>query len=121
MFGVERTNDRRKKKLIMAVEVLAESDYDCQACDDRLKLERGCEQRGQVPSYLGDEPIYRCPLKLISPLSFEYVRAFAFYSKGWLPNDKSWQMETKKFLDAMIVIENTKIQIEQKQQDKKAK
>jgi hypothetical protein len=105
----------------MAVEVLASKSYDCHQCDDNLKLERGCETRGRVPSYLGDEPIYRCPLQLISPLSYEYIRAFALFQKHFLPNGVAWNHEAKKFLDAMVVLENTKLNLENREIEEKGK
>jgi hypothetical protein len=89
----------------LAVKVM-ELDFDCLECDDILKRERGCEKDGIVPFYFEDEKYFRCPLKLISPLSWEYLRAFSFYQKNILPQGKGWLEESQKFLDAMIILEN---------------
>jgi hypothetical protein len=80
-----------------------------------LKKERGCEAEGIVPFYINDERFFRCPLKLITPVSYEYIAAYRLYEKGYLPHGAGWVAESRKFLDAMAVIENavTKQEIEQ--------
>lgn len=94
---------------------------DCQQCDDTLKKERGCEGRGILPFEIDGERHFRCPIKLITPLSWEYIRAFNFFKRGFLPNDKSWLDESQKFLDAMGIIENeaTKIEKEKLKKNKR--
>lgn len=59
-----------------------------------------------VPFYIEDEKYFRCPLKLITPVSWEYMRAFSLYQKGILPNAQGWLNESQKFIDAMVIIEN---------------
>ncbi len=45
------------------------------------------------------------------PLSYEYIKAFNFYQKSILPHNKGWLEESEKFLEAMTIIENTQIKI----------
>lgn len=97
----------------MAVEILSEKDFNCRECDDTLKKERGCEAEGIVPFYINDERYFRCPLKLISPLSYEYITAFRFYEKGKFPNGEAWLRESRKYLEAMAVVDNVRARLEQ--------
>ncbi len=61
------------------------------------------------------EMVFRCPLKLINGITWEYVKAYRFYKKGLLPNGKSWQDESQKFLDAMVVLENEVSRVEKEE------
>lgn len=63
---------------------------------------------------------YRCPLKLISSISWEYLQAYRFYKMGLLPNGIIYQNESKKYLDAMMIIEGEFAKIEE-EKIKKAK
>ena len=92
----------------MAVEVLITNDgkLDCHTCDDKLKEERGHDRNGIIPFWVGEERVYRCPLTLITPLSYEYIKAFSFFDRGFLPNGKSWQSESNKLLQALQILEN---------------
>lgn len=96
----------------MAVEVLASAkELNCRECDDKLKEERGCEKEGILPFYYREERLFRCPIKLITKASWEYIAAFPLYQKGILPNSEVWREESDKFLEAMAVIENTQNKI----------
>jgi hypothetical protein len=54
-------------------------------------------------------------LKLITPVSLEYIRAYNFFEKSILPQGRGWVQESKKFLDAMIVLENEIRRLENEQ------
>jgi hypothetical protein len=88
--------------------------YNCPDCDDKLKAERGCETKGIMPCFYYQETIYQCPLKVITPLSWEYLRAYSLYQKSILPQNKGWVEENDKFLQAMSVVdaEAKRIEIE---------
>ena len=43
---------------------------------------------------------------IITPLSWEYVKAFGFYEKGYLPNGSGWNNESNKLVQAVSVLEN---------------
>ena len=71
-----------------------------------MKKERGHDTTGIVPFWVGGKQIFRCPLTIITPLSWEYIKAFGFYEKGFLPNGRGWVEESNKFIQAMMVLEN---------------
>lgn len=81
-------------------------DLNCRECDTNLKRERGCNADGILPSRIDAETYWRCPLKLVTPISWEYIKAYRFYKGNLLPNGKGWLDESDKFLDAMIIIGN---------------
>lgn len=43
---------------------------------------------------------------LIEPLSYDYIKAFSFYEKGFMPNGESWLNESHKFIQAMTFLSN---------------
>jgi hypothetical protein len=96
-------------------------EFNCRECDDILKKERGCETDGIVPFYINEERYFKCPIKLITPLSWEYLRAFSFYKNNILPHGRGWLEESQKFLDAMIILENEykKVELEKIERKKK--
>ena len=92
----------------MAVEILVtnEGKLDCHSCDDKLKEERGHDREGIIPFLVDGKRIFRCPLTIITPLSYEYLKAFNFYEKAILPNGKGWNEENNKFIQAMMLLGN---------------
>jgi hypothetical protein len=99
----------------VVIEVL-QLGFDCHECDERLQKERGCVEPGILPFYIEDDtPLYRCPLSLITEITWDYVRAYALYQKNLLPNGQAWINESQKYLDAMTVLENEVKRIEGEQ------
>jgi hypothetical protein len=99
----------------VVIEVL-QLGFDCHECDERLQKERGCTEPGILPFYIEDDtPTYRCPLSLITSITWDYVRAYALYQKNLLPNGTAWMNESQKYLDAMTVMENEVKRIEGEQ------
>lgn len=99
--------------------MLQAKDLNCAECDEKLKKERGCVEKGIMPFFDDTGPTYRCPLKQISALSWEYLRAFSFFQKGFLPNGSGWGNESDKFLEAMQYISNRVSDIEDELAKKK--
>lgn len=93
----------------MAIEILEQykGKLDCQKCDDTLKKERGHYEKGIIPFLIDGKRVFQCPLTLIAPLSYEYIKAFSFYEKQFLPNGQGWINESNKYLQAMMLIEST--------------
>lgn len=89
----------------MAVQALG-LGLSCQECDDKLQVERGCKKKGVLPFNIDGETVFRCPLKSVTDLSWEYIRAYMFYKKNILPHGKGWLEENGKFLDAMTVLDS---------------
>ena len=92
----------------MAVEILVtnEGKLDCHSCDDKLKEERGHDREGIIPFLVDGKRIFRCRLTILTPLSYEYLKAFNFYEKAILPNGKGWNEENNKFIQAMMLLGN---------------
>jgi len=80
---------------------------NCQDCRESQRDDRGCERDSIIKNRWEIEKEYyqRCPLKIISGVSFDYIHAYRFFKMGYLPNGKGWLDETKKFLQAMNVID----------------
>ncbi len=51
--------------------------------------------------------VYKKPIEMITPLSWEYIKAFGFYEKHWYPNGNiGWLNEGNKFVEAMSIMDN---------------
>ena len=107
----------------MAVKILFENEgkLNCHECDDKLKEERGHDREGIVPFLVDGKRVFRCPLTFITPLSWEYIKAFGFYEKGILPNGKGWLKESDRFLEAITIIDSefSKIKKQEESNNKK--
>ncbi len=68
--------------------------------------------------YIDNEKVMQCPLSSIKSESLEFLNAYNLYRIGILPNGKGWLEESKKFLQAMKVIDNTMQEQEKKSIDK---
>lgn len=97
----------------MALDVLG-MGLECRSCDEQLKKERGCTADGMVPFEVDGERLFRCPRSLITPISWEYIDAYSLYKVHFLPNGNAWLDESRKFIDAMIVLSNKIAQMENK-------
>ena len=63
----------------------------------------------------GGEEFTGCPVKKIMPQSWDYLRAFLFYNRGFLPNPGGWRDQPSKFIRAIEIIEFELIKIKEKQ------
>ncbi len=81
--------------------------FDCRTCDSTLRKERGHDEKGIMPFHVGGEIVFRCPLMLVNKETWEYVAAYKFYKKNLLPSGQSYLFESKKYLDAMVILENS--------------
>jgi hypothetical protein len=62
---------------------------------------------------IGDEEFSRCPRSLITIKSIEYLNAYIFFEKGFLPNPGGWLDQPLKFIQAMRVIAAEVIKIKE--------
>jgi len=62
---------------------------------------------------IGDEEFSRCPRSLITIKSIEYLNAYIFLEKGFLPNPGGWLDQPLKFIQAMRVIAAEVIKIKE--------
>ena len=80
-------------------------EMDCQYCTDQQKKVRGCEEEtGNI--LIAGKVQRRCPLKTIPSYICNYIQAYNYYQKGFLPNAGSWQDESEKVIQAFNIIEN---------------
>jgi hypothetical protein len=84
---------------------------DCRKCSDQDKAELGCEEESIVPggviSITSENLNFtRCPLKIVTSVSLEYLRAYRYFSKGYLPDEGGWRDQSAKFLHAMDIIDS---------------
>ena len=61
-----------------------------------------------------NEEFKGCPVKRITSRSWEYLRAYIFYNRGFLPNAGGWKDQPAKFVRAMEIIEFELIKIKEK-------
>ena len=89
------------------------SELDCRKCNEAIKELRGCEK--ETGSYFvnGDE-YKRCPLKLIHFQTWEAIKFFGFYDKGFLPTNDGLLEQTSKFIDVLSFIRREQYKYEQK-------
>jgi len=88
---------------------------DCQTCTDQQKEYRGCVTESNVGFYINGEEYKICPIRSIPRHIFEYLRAYNWYQKGFLPNGNMWLDESEKFLQAMNAIDTARAEIEQEE------
>jgi hypothetical protein len=60
---------------------------------------------------LGDWEFSRCPRSLVTIESIEYLNAYMFFAKGFLPNPGGWLDQPLKFIQAMRIIEQEMIKL----------
>ncbi len=97
-------------------------NLDCQSCTEILQKSRGCEKKAAIPAFnLDGEDFYRCPLKIITRQSIEYIRFYNFYREGYLPNTGGIMDQPGKFLDAMQIVEGAVREIEEEARKKPRK
>lgn len=92
--------------------------FNCRECDETLRKERGCTENGIMPFDVGGERTFRCPLKLVTEMTWLYVEAYTFYKKSLLPNGSSYLRETQKYIEAMMVLDGEYARIEAEQMEK---
>jgi len=67
-----------------------------------LKVFRGCEKEAEFGGFEFERKVLkRCPVKLITRQSTNYIRYYNFFEKGFLPNGGGLLDQPAKFLDAM--------------------
>ncbi len=80
---------------------------DCRKCTEILKIERGCTIDSPIPGkwQINEWIFQRCPVRLVTRQSVEYLRAYRMFDRGYLPNQGGWLEQPAKFIEAMEVIE----------------
>ena len=107
----------RRKKLTLAVWLThARGQLDCPKLKSQVK-DIQCSQEECENSIwnFNDEELKGCPVKKVNKQSWEYLRAFIFYNRGFLPNPGGWKDQPTKFIQAMEIIEFELIKIKEKE------
>ncbi len=80
---------------------------DCRSCTSIQKRERGCVRDSLVPGAweLDGWKFSRCPKKVATRWSYEYIQAYNFYKGGFLPNKGGWMEQPVKFIAAVMFID----------------
>lgn len=83
-------------------------ELDCRKCSDEQKKDKGCFEDSPIPERWQVEDYYfqRCPLKIITKQSIDYLFAYKLFKNGYLPNPGGWRQQPKKFIEAMLIIDN---------------
>lgn len=89
----------------MAVMAITEG-LDCRNCNDFQKQDRGCLEDSPIPQRwrAGEYESRRCPRKMTTTQSKEYINAYSLFKINPAPNGQGWINEAKKFIDAMNII-----------------
>ncbi len=55
----------------------------------------------------------RCPVKLVTHKSLEYLRAFFLFESGRDPGPGGWLCQGAKYLDAMMLVQRERNRIDE--------
>ena len=80
---------------------------DCRKCKGALRVHRGCDADSPIPGKWNIDGwrFQRCPNKVVSLSSFEYIQAYNMYKNGFLPNQGGWLDQSAKLIDAFTIID----------------
>ena len=85
----------------------------CEKCGEAQKQFNGCEEESDVAEQRWG--VKRCPVRLVTEQTANYLQAFNLLQLGILPYQQGWLRESNKFIEAMQVIGNEIRKIEAKQ------
>jgi hypothetical protein len=81
-------------------------DVRCEKCSDSLKIINGCEKDCNQERWRIREWTWtRCPLKIVTNQSVEYLNAYKLYKNGLLPMSGGWMSQAQSFIEAIGIIE----------------
>ena len=95
---------------------------NCRRCISK-KDEAPCEYEipGQEFWEINGEQYNGCPLKIVTVLSANFLRAFNFYKAGFWPNAGGWLDQPAKLLDAFDAIERELHEVETEKERRRSK
>lgn len=84
---------------------MALSGLDCHACKDKA----GCEEEAEYPIYdLDGEPLYRCPVRLVTPETADILEIHAMCkAASGLPFPGAVLQQPARIMEAFRLIEGT--------------
>ncbi|MBI5789288.1 MAG: hypothetical protein HZA78_10580 [Candidatus Schekmanbacteria bacterium] len=89
--------------------LLNQAEFDCRRCTKAMKVEKGCEEDSPLPErwVIDAEAYRRCPLKLVSGLSWSAIRLYQYYRQGFLPVTGGILDQSNLFLQALEIIQGS--------------
>lgn len=91
-------------------------ELDCRKCSEEQRRDKGCQEDSPIPERWEVEgyTFQRCPLKLITADTNEYLKAYRLLKLMGLPNPGTWREQPYKFIEAMLIIDDQikKIEVE---------
>lgn len=80
---------------------------NCEDCTESDKRRNGCinDAIGTIWEFEG-EKFKRCPVKMVNKINNEWIEAYNWYCKGFLPIVGGMLNQTNRFLDLISVIDN---------------
>ena len=94
----------------MAIEV-AYFNLNCQDCNAAAQKYRGCNGEPTHPYIFEGEPLDRCPVKLISPISTWILNSYWFFKQGFLPFTGTHLDQPVKLTEAWKIISNKETEL----------
>lgn len=70
---------------------------------------------------IGPYKISRCPIKIVDPGIYDYIRAYRRFERGFLPCEGGWMEQSAKFNDVIDIIENEQGLVQKKTVKEKPK
>jgi len=102
----------------LAVQIAA-LNLSCHNCTETEQRYRGCHGEPEQPYFLDDKQLHRCPMKLISPITFQYFVQYKYFKKNFLLFPGTVGNQPAKLLDIFNIIESEEIKIEENRRKKK--
>ena len=79
---------------------------NCHECTEVQKSWRGCREEVEQNEFVfEDVPLKRCPMKLMNPVTVEYIHFYNFFEKSFLPNLGSILDQPNKYMEMIIIVQ----------------
>ena len=105
-----RLSEEQSRSLRLGCHLDSFADFDCQSCEllpAHIRQMRGCESPAPCPVFnLNGEDYFRCPWKVVLPLTYECLGAYQFYKDGILPTSGGLYDQSAMFVQSMLVLKS---------------
>ena len=83
-------------------------ELDCAKCSENQKLFYGCEEDSVIPDkwQIKEWVFQRCPIKLITQETQQYIQAYNLLQLGAWPYAQGWFRNSNKFVEAVSIIDS---------------
>lgn len=80
-------------------------NLECHECNPRLPPDRKCPFKNHIFTTEDGEILNKCPAKLITPMTRQYVKWYHYFKKGMLPFSGSVGRQPARLLHAFEVLD----------------